>query len=229
MPRTILIGDVHGCRSELSELLNRVGFVSGDRVVMVGDLVVRGPDPCGTLDLLLDIGARSVRGNHEDRLLRHHQAGLSINPTTKKTVRALKKRHWEWLASFPYWLDLPEHDVRVVHAGLVPGIAMRDQDPSVLMYVRSFGRAGQWSEEGERAGHKLWGETYAGSPHVVFGHNARTEPQIHEAATGLDTACVYGGRLTAMVLRENEMAPPARERRDVLVSVPAKRAYYSRT
>ena len=52
MPRTIVIGDVHGCRDELSRLLELVGFAAGDRLVMVGDLIVRGADPCGTLDLL---------------------------------------------------------------------------------------------------------------------------------------------------------------------------------
>src|SRR5262249_28238891 len=152
---------------------------------------VRGPDPCGTLDLLQRLGARSVRGNHEDRLLRHHASGLeAASPNTRKTARALKKRHWDFIESLPHWLDLTDHDLRVVHAGLVPGVRMEQQDPRVLMYVRSLGRLGEPCEEAERSGHRLWGECYEGSPHVVFGHHARTEPQIHAAATGLDTACV---------------------------------------
>ncbi len=84
MPRTVIVGDVHGCRAELEALLARVAFGTGDRLVMVGDLVVRGPDPAGTLDLLASLGARAVRGNHEDRLLRcrvsHDGAPLGAAP-----------------------------------------------------------------------------------------------------------------------------------------------------
>jgi hypothetical protein len=77
----------------------------------------------------------------------------------------------------------------------------------------------------ERRGDALWGARYRESPHVVFGHNALPEPQIHAHATGIDTGCVYGNRLTAMVLDEGEPPPPQKERAGVLVSVPARKAY----
>ena len=59
-----------------------------------------------------------------------------------------------------------------------------------------------------------WYESYTGETTVVFGHWARPEPVVRENAIGLDTGCVYGGRLTAVILPERN-----------LVSVPAKRAY----
>jgi hypothetical protein len=74
--------------------------------------------------------------------------------------------------------------------------------------------------------HRLWGNHYNGPLHVVFGHNARTEPQFHHHATGIDTGCVYGGRLTALVLAANEsVAIDTRERQAQLVSVPARKTY----
>ncbi|AKT43833.1 metallophosphoesterase [Chondromyces crocatus] len=228
MPRTIIVGDVHGCRDELAALLERIGLAATDRLVMVGDLIVRGPDPCGTLDLLREVGAISVRGNHEDRLLRWHagkgdSSGEPLGEMSKATARLLRKRDWAWLETLPYWIDLPEQGIRVVHAGVVPGLPIERQDPHTLMYVRCLGRYGEPVER--RGGKRLWGETYVGPPHLVFGHNAKPEPQLHSWATGIDTGAVYGGRLTAMVLREGEMVPPAASRLDVLVSVPSRRRY----
>ena len=224
MGRTILVGDVHGCRDELDALLTKVAFAPGDRLVMVGDLVVRGPDPRGTLDLLRSVSARSVRGNHEDRLLRHRSAPKE-NPAgeqTLATARVLRKRDWTMLEGLPLWIDLPDHGLQVIHAGLVPGVPVAEQDPHTLMYVRSLDQDGA---PVEKRGRVLWGERYVGPPHVVFGHNARPYPQIHAFATGLDTGCVYGGHLTAMVLNDGEKPLPPRDRAGALISVKARRRY----
>src|SRR5688500_7685301 len=107
MPRTILVGDIHGCRDELERLLDYVGFVRGDRLISVGDIIVRGPDPRGTLDLLYAAGARAVRGNHEDRVLRavdgHHEG---VGEAQRAAIKALRKRDVAWLKALPLWLDL---------------------------------------------------------------------------------------------------------------------------
>jgi hypothetical protein len=222
MGRTIIVGDVHGCRAELEALLAKVAFASDDRLVMVGDLVVRGPDGGGLIDLLMKIGARAVRGNHEDRLLKGRKGEAPINQVQRAAIKQLDKRHWAFLEALPLHLDLPEHDLRVVHAGVVPGVAIERQKPRDLMYMRCLSPRG---EAVEKRGDALWGLRYKGSPHVVFGHNALPEPQIHAHATGIDTGCVYGGRLTAMVLEAGAKPPPQGDRMSVLVSVPARRAY----
>jgi hypothetical protein len=222
MPRTVIVGDVHGCRAELDALLGRVGFATGDRLVLVGDLVVRGPDPAGVLDLVAEIGARSVRGNHEDRLLRCRAGTLPTGEAQRATMAALEAHHWAFLDALPLWLDLPDHGIRVVHAGVVPGVPIEQQAPRTLMYMRCLSEAG---EPVEKRGDAVWGARYRGPPHVVFGHNAQAEPQLHPAATGLDTGCVYGGRLTALVLPAGVTPPPPADRGDALVSVPAARRY----
>ena len=216
MGRTIFVGDVHACRDELLALLDKVAFTESDQLVMVGDLVVRGPDPRGTLELLREARAVSVRGNHEDRLLRYYErpAENPLGALAFATAKALSKRDWVFLSSLPLWLDFPAHSVRVVHAGLAPGVPIEKQDPHTLMYTRCIDSSGAPTE---KRGYVLWGKLYKDLPHVVFGHNARVEPQLHPCATGLDTGCVYGGSLTAYI--------PEEER---LVQVAARKAYFAK-
>ncbi|RZL70645.1 MAG: polynucleotide kinase-phosphatase, partial [Rhodococcus sp. (in: high G+C Gram-positive bacteria)] len=80
-----IIGDVHGCRSELQTLLRELGWTlepdgggaahpEGRIAVFVGDLVDRGPDTPGVLRLVMGMVAAGtalcVSGNHEQKLAR---------------------------------------------------------------------------------------------------------------------------------------------------------------
>jgi hypothetical protein len=241
MHRTIIVGDVHGCAHELETLLTEVGFGTGDRLVLVGDVVARGPDSIGALDIVRRTGAILVRGNHEERLLTSREASThpfgwnAPSRPVRKSAKPLGRIHaevaeklrpvdWTLLDSAPLYVDLPEHGVRVVHAGVVPGVAIEKQDREALLTIRSLGPRG---EALEKRGDVLWGERYRGAPHVVFGHHARTKPQLHPWATGLDTGCVYGGFLTALVLEDGQRIPRnVAARRKLLVQVPAAREYY---
>jgi hypothetical protein len=236
MGRTIIIGDVHGCSAELADLVEETGFTTGDRLVFVGDLVARGPDSLGVLDIVRRAGALLVRGNHEEKILewrRERRAHARGGPAPKPLGRlhadvaaALRPVDWSLLSTAPLWLDLPEHGMRVVHAGVLPGVPIEEQRKKTLLHVRTLGANGEPRED--KAGKALWGKAYDGPPHVVFGHNAATDPQLHPWATGLDTGCVYGGRLTALVLEDDQVVPrDVRARRRRLVSVPARRAYFT--
>jgi hypothetical protein len=233
--RTIIVGDVHGCRSELEALLDRIAFTSGDRLVFVGDLVARGPDSLGVLDIVRRTGAIVVRGNHEQKLLdwrgartawMHGEAAAKppIGRMHRDIARSLRPVDWSLLETTPVFFDLPEHGARIVHAGIVPGLAIEAQSPETLMRIRTVrlpgGRRGK--------DNVLWGAAYEGPPQVVFGHNAAPGLQLHPWATGLDTGCVYGGRLTAMVLAVRQRIPRGiAARRALLVSEPAQRVWFA--
>ncbi len=235
MGRAIIVGDVHGCSVELRALLDRVAFVKGsDRLVMVGDLVARGPDSRGVLQICRETGAIVVRGNHEDRLLSWHRAmnarargefalAPDLGRLHTEIAQSLREEDWALLEETPVTHLLEENRTLVVHAGLVPGIPIESQDPGMMMRIRSVGVRGEARDHG---GAIPWGARWVGPPHVVFGHAASLDAQVHPWATGIDTGCVYGGYLTAMVLRDHEEPPPVAERASVLVSVPARRRYF---
>ena len=209
--RCVVIGDVHGCADELETLLDKIALGAGDDVYLVGDLLMRGPHPRRTIDIAMQIGARSVLGNHEDRVL----TGRSL------VSEPLDEAHWAWLRALPLWLDVAAYGLRIIHGGLAPGLPIEAQDRDTLLYVRSIAVDGTPSRVHDPE--RLWGARYVGPPHVVFGHNAQPEPQIHPWATGLDTGCVYGGWLTALVLEHNQALPPPEERRSALVQVASQR------
>lgn len=216
--KTLVVGDVHGCRAELERLLDVAGYVDGDRLILAGDVAVRGPDSRGVLRVARETGALVVRGNHDAKLLSWRRDGAKLGKAHLAVARELDDEDWAVLEATPLYLSLPEHQALVVHAGLVPGVPIEAQEPETLLFVRTVG-------EGKDA--VLWGARYVGPPHVVFGHNAVEKLQIHPWATGLDTGCVYGGALTALVLAEGQSVPMDREARlRHLVSVPAERVHF---
>lgn len=235
MGRAIIVGDVHGCSSELRTLLDRVAYTPGsDTLVFVGDLIARGPDSLGVLDVVRETRGVVVRGNHEDRLLAWKRAmdarargEFALPPDLgrlhSEVAHALRPEDWALLEATPITQLLEPNKTLVVHAGLVPGVALEAQDPAIMMRIRSIGDRGEARDHG---GATPWGARWVGPPHVVFGHAASLEPQMHPFATGVDTGCVYGGYLTAMVLADGQEPPPVADRVSVLVSVPARRRYF---
>ncbi|HVJ15205.1 MAG TPA: metallophosphoesterase [Polyangiaceae bacterium] len=227
MGRTIIVGDVHGCSRELSQLLERLRPEASDTLVFVGDLVNRGPDSTGVLRIVRELGARATIGNHEQRLLAARasraegKAGPRLGSSLERLMSELSDEDWKQVEAMPLKIDLPEQGLRVVHGGVVPGVPFEELDPNIVTRIRSIADDGSPSEKWGTP----WGAKYRGPPHVVFGHNARAVPQLHPDATGLDTGCVYGGKLTALVLPEGAAIPPPGERERSLVSVPAERAY----
>lgn len=229
MPRTIIVGDIHGCADELGDLLDLVALEPADQLICVGDLIGRGPHPHRTLRVARQAGAKAVRGNHEEHFLRSRQGktGRSRPPSPNERRRLehaarLDGDDWAFLEALPWYLELPEHDAVVVHAGLEPGVPIDNQQPRVLITLRTLTEQGEPSAKREGI---PWASRYEGPPHVVFGHHALPEPQIHPWATGLDTGCVYGGRLTALVLDESAAVPVAEDRLAAVHSVPARRTY----
>jgi diadenosine tetraphosphatase ApaH/serine/threonine PP2A family protein phosphatase len=209
--RTIVIGDVHGCLDELRDLVAQCGVTADDRVVLVGDLVAKGPDSAGVVQWARESKAAAVLGNHDAHVLRTLH-GDEDRPKHRVVADSLSRADVEWLAERPLWLR-PESapGVIVVHGGIVPGVPLEKQQRDHLINLRSIAADGRPSKRIEGT---PWAALWPGPEHVVFGHDAVRGLQQHPFATGLDTGCVYGRGLTALVLPDHE-----------LVFVPARRAY----
>jgi hypothetical protein len=227
VPRTLFIGDVHSCADELEELLDRAALGAGDRLRFTGDLLSRGPKPHQVLSLYRQLHGQAALGNHEQRLLDAHRArqkgakGPRLSPSHLAIVNELTPEDWELLEALPLLVREPSHGIVVAHAGIDPSLPLEEQDPWVVTHIRSLDEHGKPSERWGAS----WAASYTGPEHIVFGHNARKSPQLHAFATGLDTACVYGGRLTGMLLAAGQAPPAPSERPDCLISVPARAAY----
>ncbi|MCX7807289.1 MAG: metallophosphoesterase [Deltaproteobacteria bacterium] len=228
--RTIVIGDVHGCLEELDELLRLLSVRSSDRLVFVGDLLDRGPDPIGVLRRVRELGADCVLGNHEERHLRYarHEARRTIDPRYRNPMRpfppkelaehrSLSKDDLAWMARLPVLLEVMPGWI-VVHGGLEPGRSLSEQIPTRVIRLRYVDAAGRFvaSDDPSRPppGARPWATVWKGPYHVIYGHEVHdlSSPRVdrnektHAECWGIDTGCCYGGKLTALILPTREIA-----------------------
>lgn len=238
-PRVIAIGDVHGCIDELQDLLRECDYRPGDLVVFLGDLVCKGPDSISVVQMAREIGALGVRGNHDFEVVRWHQAIKSgVDPPVVGSehfhiASCLSKADMKWMYSLPWYISSKDLSCLFVHAGFVSGIRLAKQNPRLMMNMRSILPDGTVTSK--FFNNWPWARLWDGPQTVLFGHgkcvllcvircvmllskmcpDADRGLQQYEHAIGLDTGCVYGGRLTACILPEKR-----------LVSVSARREYF---
>jgi bis(5'-nucleosyl)-tetraphosphatase (symmetrical) len=224
---------VQGCRAELDDLLAAMKFdAASDRLEPAGDLVNRGPDSAGVIRLLMGLDTGGVLGNHDLHLLRRARGLSPARPRdTLDGVLAAPDRDamLAWLAGRP--LAKEWTDVLLVHAGLDPTwkdpvarLARKDplaDDDDVafatrVRYCAADGRRPARDDPPPGKPFRPWYEHWEDRERrmLVFGHWARRGLVRRPRVRGLDTGCVWGGRLTAWIAEE-----------DRLVSVPARRAY----
>lgn len=238
-----VIGDVHGCRAEMEELLDALGYVidrdadgrpvgaahpAGRRAVFVGDLVDRGPDTPGVLRLVMgmvDAGtALAVCGNHDDKLGRalsgrqvkiSHGLAESLSQLDAEPDE-FRTRVREFCSGLIAHYVLDGGRLVVAHAGLSERYHGRASGA-----VRAFALYGDTTGETDEYGLPVrypWADEYRGRATVLYGHTPTVRAEWVNNTMCLDTGCVFGGRLTALRYPERE-----------LVSVAAHRVWYEPT
>ncbi|XP_076332010.1 bis(5'-nucleosyl)-tetraphosphatase PrpE [asymmetrical]-like [Tachypleus tridentatus] len=223
-----VIGDVHGCFDELTELLEKADVATDNCLkIFVGDLVNKGPKSLEVVRLLRNKANSTlcVRGNHDEVVLElYHKKVSGEHDLTKHSawINEFSEEDIDYLQNLPYTITLPSLNVIVVHAGLVPGLPMKRQDPRHMVTMRNlvikdyFWEGGIQATNSNQEG-EPWGSLWPGPEHVYFGHDARRLLQLYSYATGLDTGCVYGKELTGVFI--------AGPRMGTFVSVTARHMY----
>lgn len=225
--RAYAIGDVHGRLDLLDGLLDQIaadhrrrGGEAVPLLVLLGDLIDRGPDSRGVVDRLLGDplpGFRTIAlaGNHEEVLLRlidgepgllrqwlgfggaECVASYGLDPLQLQAKpereavadirQSLPAAHRDFLAHLPDTFRFG--DYLFVHAGIRPGIALDQQSPLDLRWIR----------EPFLTDSRDHGFT------VVHGHTIT--PEIDEGLhrIGIDTGAYKQGILTALAIEGGDL------------------------
>ena len=114
----LFVGDVQGCAAELRDLLQAASFDRGrHQLALCGDLINRGPDSAGVLELTRRLDAVAVLGNHEVSLL---EGRSSATLDQVRTQLGPSLDEWlGWLRALPTFV-VGEGYI-LVHAGIAPG------------------------------------------------------------------------------------------------------------
>lgn len=216
--RLIAIGDIHGCHLEFAELLSRLALVPADRVILVGDLINRGPDSNKVIDLAREIKARTLMGNHELRFLKYRRTGdrRLLKEGDLETLEKLRPTDWDFICAMALTIEEPTLNTVFVHGGFLPNEPWQKQPAEVVTQIQVINRDGRPAKRADEPSAPAWADLWTGPPFVVYGHTPRPEIYKLKWSLGIDTGCVQGGYLTAYILPEKR-----------LIQVKARQRYWS--
>ena len=215
--RLIAIGDIHGCHQEFAELLERLKLTKDDQLILLGDLVNRGPDSSKVIELARANRAISLLGNHELRLLNYRRTTDTafLKSEDEDTHAKLRPEDWAYLEAMPLTHYVDELNVVFVHGGFLPNEPWQRQPANVVTRIQVIDRDGKPRKRADEPDAPAWADLWNGPPFVVYGHTPRPEIYKLKWSVGIDTGCVMGGHLTAYELPEKRF-----------IQVKARKAYY---
>ena len=219
-----LIGDIHGCREELELLLAKLGYrpdetgayahPQGRTALFLGDLVDRGPDSPGVLEIAMNMtqtgAAMCLMGNHEYKLMRQMLGrNVTISHGLAETLAQMEQRPPEFRQkTLEFLQNLDAHYVLdhgklvAAHAGLKAEYQGRESPRTFqfALYGETTGETDEWGLP-ERVD---WARDYRGPAAVIYGHSPVPEARWFNNTINVDTGCVFGGALTALRYPERE-------------------------
>lgn len=198
--RHLVFGDIHGCLKQFEALVASIAPGSNDRLILLGDLVDRGPDSAGVLSNVIRLARTApltvILGNHEEMMLAARvshdkyadwlknggDATLRSYAGVRATLRDVLPEHWQFLET--RLADYVETETHIfVHANAYPDMPMAEQ-PSYML---------RWERCDNISAHQS-GKV------IVCGHTPQDsgKPMNLGYAICIDTAACNGGLLTCL-------------------------------
>jgi len=212
MNKLIIYGDIHGCYDEFISLRNQINPQKDDIEVCVGDIITKGKDSIKTLDFIIEHNIKSVLGNHEDKIIRYlnHQKSNKKNPIVldedeQNIVNNLSIKHIEFLQNLPLFLQFG--NITVVHGGLQNKMNLNNlgkRDKQKILRMRYLDKDENYlALDKEDKDSIFWADIYNGNQgFIVYGNHWSQEVRENKHALGIDTGCVYGNKLSAVVFSD---------------------------
>jgi serine/threonine protein phosphatase 1 len=215
----IAVGDIHGRSDLLSVFLDSVRDTQAT-VILLGDLIDRGPDDAGVLDRVKQLlddpeswglqSAHCLIGNHERMMLdasEGRMGDLRLWAQNGGNLSRSVMEHAPWVADLPLYMVVG--DTLFVHAGIHPG-----KDPEPYTKTRTLREQLLWMREpflSKGPMFPLWNPRLR---RCVHGHTPYLDEErfgtVNVSATGdrvgIDTAAVYSGILTSYNVTRNTFA-----------------------
>ena len=198
-----IFGDIHGCSRAFDRILEDCGPTASDTVILLGDVIDRGPDSRGVLQHIVELeqtcATHLILGNHEEMLLsalhgyqtqgwlRH--GGLETLESYGGQFSDIPDAHLELLHDALPWWEGP-HDI-CIHANLEPGVPLAEQDGDWLRWKKFTGRE----------------PPHPSGKRIVCGHTICPGgvPFVRNGWVCLDTQAYRGGFLTCLAAHTGEI------------------------
>ena len=107
---------------------------------------------------------------------------------------------YKYITTSDHYIEIPEYNLKAVHGGFFPDSATETQPMKCIIRLRYIipgtHKIFRPGEQPEKA--VFWGDVFPGPEHAIFGHDHAVEIREFGYATGIDTGCVFGGKLTAL-------------------------------
>lgn len=195
--RTFIIGDIHGCLDMLRGLMDKIDWdPEKDNLIFLGDYIDRGNDSKGVIDYIIGLkkisrNIQCLMGNHEELFLNYingqdegtflYNGGVNtLNSYYYSGNRKIDSDHIDFLKSLLLMIELD--DYYIVHAGMKPGVDVKDQTAKDTLWIRE----------------PFIFSDYDFGKRIIFGHTPFSSPLIMDNKIGLDTGAVFGNKLTCL-------------------------------